>query len=104
MPHLTRYSAQQVVVQYTGNGYSTKRQKTIKKDKTEHRIGKSGKSCRRPSKRSWSAFGYSRSAGVDYAFSPLVRCKEVCHNKTVAQTCCNQEHDGSRSKQYALRT
>ncbi|GKA65703.1 hypothetical protein Tco_0765410 [Tanacetum coccineum] len=54
--------------------------------------------------RSCSAFGYPRSACVDYAFRPLARCKEACHDKTVSQTCCNQEHDGSRSEQHALRT
>ncbi|GJV36280.1 hypothetical protein Tco_1408757 [Tanacetum coccineum] len=51
-----------------------------------------------------SAFGYLRSACVDYAFRPLARCKEACHDKRVSQTCCNQEHDDSRSEQHALRT
>ncbi|GJY99633.1 hypothetical protein Tco_0517063 [Tanacetum coccineum] len=40
----------------------------------------------------------------DCASRPLARCKEACHDKTVSQTCCNQEHDGSRSEQHALRT
>ncbi|GJW06048.1 hypothetical protein Tco_1568471 [Tanacetum coccineum] len=54
--------------------------------------------------RSCFTFGFPRSACVDYTFRPLARCKEACHDKTVSQTCCNQEHDGSRSEQHALRT